>query len=131
VRTKAGNGSRKARAVERAMGQARTYGFGRVSPTVTPSPYSPLHRPSEIPGSSPAVRDKPRRASRGRRLVAAIVLGLLAIASVSGVVVVLGRAPAAPVAAKPAATAPVADDETLRLPRSAIAVHRNTPRPRS
>jgi hypothetical protein len=115
------------------MGGARTYGFGRVSPAVTPSPYSPLHRASEIPGS-PSSR---RRGSPARRRswrfagVAAVVVALLATVTLVSRL----EKPAPPVVAKPSpASEPLpvlADDEVKRLPRSAIAVHRSAPRPRS
>ena len=115
------------------LGEAKTYGFGRVSPSVTPSPYSPLHRASEIPGSpSSRRRQAPARRSSWRFAgVAAAVLALLAtITLVSRV----EKSPP-PVVAKPSpASEPLptpSDDEVKRLPRSAIAVHRSMPRPRS
>ena len=116
------------------MGEARTYGYGRVSQTVKPSPYSPLHRASEIPGSPEPRR---RKASHRRRAwsLAGLAVALLALAATLVLVSRVEKAAAPAPVAKPSTTSQplptLADDEAQRLPRSAIAVHRSAPRPRS
>ena len=115
------------------MGEARTYGFGRVSPTVTPSPYSPLHRASEIPGSSPSRHGEPP--ARGRSWpIAGLALALVALVAALTLVGRVDKSPP-PIVAKPLPVPEplpaLVEDEVQRLPRSAIAVHRHTPRPRS
>lgn len=114
------------------MGEARTYGFGRVSPTGTPSPYSPLHRASEIPGS-PLSRRAAAPARRRSWRIAGLVSAIVALLAIATFVSRIEKSPP-PVVAKPAPAEPLpalADDEVKRLPRSAIAVHRSAPRPRS
>jgi hypothetical protein len=117
------------------MGGARTYGFGRVSPAVKPSPYSPLHRPSEIPGSPAALPDAARRSRRPgpRRRVVAVLLALAVVVALTGIVTLFGRtaSPTSTMRSPTEAMPTLASDEASRLSRSAIAVHRYAPRPRS
>lgn len=112
----------------------KTYGFGRVSPRVEPSPYSPLHMPSRIPGSHVDAVSRPRRRPRKLASIVALVVLLVIIATLAGVFTWGGRTPPSAPAARPhvAPEAPVAlTEEAARLPRSAIAVSRATPRQRS
>jgi hypothetical protein len=133
VRTGTGNGFRQWRETERNMSSEsarKTYGFGRVSPRLAPSPYSPLHMPSQIPGSRPAVPvPRARRSGVGRVVAVGLVIALVGV--VTGTFKLTGSAPA-PVAAPPHAPAkpPALSDEAERLSRSAIAVSRY-PRPRT
>jgi hypothetical protein len=119
--------------MERNMGGAdgKTYGYGRVSPRLSPSPYSPLHAPSQLPGSTPPpARPQPSRRSRWLRVVVVGVVVVLAGVAV-GAFHLSGRV-AVPGASRPQTAAPIAppDDEAQRLSRSAIAGSRAA-RPRS
>jgi hypothetical protein len=123
--------------MERDMDGAdgRTYGYGRVSPRLSPSPYSPLHAPSQLPGSTPTPASPlaRRQATRRSRWLRVVVVGVVVV--LAGVAVgafhLSGRV-AAPVASRPQTAAPIAhpDDEAQRLSRSAIAGSRAA-RPRS
>jgi hypothetical protein len=129
----AGNGSRTARDAEQAMGESRTYGFGRVSADVKPSPYSPLHRPSQMPGALPAVPATPRARSLRLRRRVLIALAIVVVGALGGIAALVGRAApqVARVVAPSESIVPAPSDEALRLSRSAIAVQRQAPRPRS
>jgi len=116
------------------MGAAdgKTYGYGRVSPRLSPSPYSPLHAPSQLPGSTPPPLTQPQPSRRSRWLRVVVVGVVVALVGVAvGAFHLFGRV-AAPGASRPQTAAPVAhpDDEAQRLSRSAIAGSRAA-RPRS
>lgn len=107
----------------------RTYGYGRVS-RIAPSPYSPLHVPSQLPGAAPALPhpSRPRRSRVVRLVLLAVVVALVGLAAGA----LHFRAPVAvPEATRPhPAGRPALSDEADRLQRSAIATSVNS-RPRS
>jgi hypothetical protein len=108
------------------MGESigRTYGYGRVSTRLEPSPYSPLHRPSQMPGSAPATLPAGAVRRRGGRVATLAVAGIL--------LTFAARGPTPHVAVRGAdvSSPPALSEEAARLPRSAIAVSKY-PKPRS
>jgi hypothetical protein len=117
------------------MGEAagRTYGFGRVSPSaMRPSPYSPLHTPSRMPGS-PATRAPAPRPGHPLGIFSSLTLGAVVVgAAIVAWYAFLGTEPElqppVPVLAKSTAVAELSD-ESKRLLHSALAVTRPAVRP--
>ena len=114
------------------MGESigRTYGYGRVSTRLEPSPYSPLHRPSQMPGSAPVPVRTAAARRRGGRIA---TLALVVVAVFAGLLLAFADrrpAPDAAVGGADASSPPVLSEEAARLPRSAIAVSKY-PKPRS
>jgi hypothetical protein len=115
------------------MGESigRTYGYGRVSTRLEPSPYSPLHRPSQMPGSAPATLPAGAVRRRGGRVATLAVVVVVAV--FAGILLTFAaRGPTPHVAVRGAdvSSPPALSEEAARLPRSAIAVSKY-PKPRS
>lgn len=96
----------------------KTYGFGRVSSRFAPSPYSPLHAPSQWAGDRPSApaAARPRRSRLGR-IVAVVVV--IALAGVAVGVLWYARPAAAPAASRTEAPAVRALEDPPKHPAMA------------